>query len=75
MLESALGFLKCTVAPDESQIRQGVREFLGCHGGVGEHACAGMAFADGVKSSFIGGQSEPLPTPEVGWWRIELLDV
>ena len=33
-----------------------------------------MAFAYGVEPGFVGGQSERLPIPEVGWLRIELLD-
>ena len=63
-----------TFTPDESQVGHGIAELLSRHRGVGKHACAGMAFAYGVESGFIGGQSERLPIPEVGWWWIELID-
>ena len=62
------------LAPEKSEVGERVGEFLSRHRGVGEHACAGMAFADGVESGFIGGQSKRLPIPEVGRWRVELSD-
>src|SRR5689334_221762 len=42
MQGSVLGFLKCAFTPEESQVSQGVGEFLRRHRGVGKHACAGM---------------------------------
>lgn len=60
--------------PEYGQIGQGVRQLLSRHRGIGEHACAGMALAYGIEPGFVGGQSKPLPIPEIRWWRIELFD-
>ena len=67
-------FLWGAFSSEEREVGQGVGEILSRHRSVGEHACTGMAFADGVEPGFVGGQSERLPIPEVGWWWIELID-
>ena len=58
--------------PEESQVGQGVREFLRRHGGIGEHACAGMTFAYGVEAGLVAGQLKALGIPQIGRLRIQL---
>jgi len=53
MQGSVLGFLKCAFTPEESQVSQGVSEFLRRYRGVGKHACAGMSFPDCMRALLV----------------------
>jgi len=52
--------------PEESQVGQGVDEFLIGHGGVREHASARMSFPDCTRALLVGGQTQYIRTKSKG---------
>jgi hypothetical protein len=51
------------IFPDEREVEQHIGEVLIGHGGVGKHAGAWMAFANGASALLVGFQTELLRIP------------
>ena len=60
--------------PEESQVGQGVDEFLIGHGGIGKHASAGMAVQDCTRALLVGAQAQLIRISQIDRWGIELSD-
>jgi hypothetical protein len=66
--------LRMGIFSDEREVEQRVGEVLIGHGGVGKHARAWMAFADGAGSLLVGFQAQLLGIPQIGGRRIQFRD-
>lgn len=64
--------LRMRIFSDERKVKQRISEILIGHGGVGEHAGAGMAFPDGVRPFLVGFQAQDIRIPQIGGRGIQL---